>query len=98
MTDIEKFDSNSTMLSVLFTLVTKLVIQSTLPELTVKLIDELQLLQMLCKRIGLSEYAVKPNERKDIYAYINKFVMHLYQLSTEETKPETEVIKKLLPK
>ena len=41
---------------------------------------------------------MKPNERKDIYAYINKFVIHLYQLSTEQTKPETEAIKKLLPK
>ena len=41
LSDIEKFDSNSTVLSVLFNLVTKLVIQSTLPDLTVKIIDEM---------------------------------------------------------
>ena len=38
--DIEKFDSNSLMLSVLFELVKEITLQSTLPELTMKLYEE----------------------------------------------------------
>ena len=79
--DIEKFDSNSNVLSVLFELVNEITFQSTVPMLTTNLYEEFNLLQVLTKRISLSEYAKKPNERKDIYAYIHKLVHTLYQAS-----------------
>lgn len=98
LNDIERFDNNSNMLKVLFELIMKMTIQSVMPLLTTKLYEELQLLKLLCKRISLSEYTQRPSQRKDIYAYINKFIITLYTITQQEPKPETETIQKLLPK
>ena len=38
------------------------------------------MLQILTKRLSLSEYAKRPNERKDIYAYIHTLVKTIKEL------------------
>lgn len=72
--DIERFDSNSNVLSVLFNLVEVITTQGAEPQLTMVLYQDFKLLQVLTARLGLTEYAKQPNERKDIYAYIHSLV------------------------
>ena len=72
--DIERFDSNSNVLSVLFNLVEVITTQGAEPQLTMVLYQDFKLLQVLTARLGLTEYAKRPNERKDIYAYIHSLV------------------------
>ena len=69
--DIERFDTNSNVLSVLFNLVEVITTQGAEPQLTMVLYQEFQLFHVLSTRLGLSEYRKRPNERKDIYAYIH---------------------------
>ena len=78
--DIEHFDSNSNVLSVLFNLIEVISTQSVEPQLTIVLYQEFNLLQILTKRLSLSEYAKRPNERKDIYAYIHTLVKTIKEL------------------
>ena len=74
VSDIERFDSNSNVLSVLFNLVEVITTQGAEPQLTMVLYQDFKLLQVLTARLGLTEYAKRPNERKDIYAYIHSLV------------------------
>ena len=85
MNDIENFDSNSNVLSVLFNLIEVISTQSVEPQLTICLYQEFNLLQILTKRLSLSEYAKRPNERKDIYAYIFSLVKTIKELITRNT-------------
>ena len=72
--DIERYDSNSNVLSVLFSLIEVISTQSAEPRLTIALYQDFHLFQILCKRLSLTEYRKRPNERKDIYAYIHQLV------------------------
>ena len=81
--DIQKFDSNSNVLKVLFELIDTITFQTVDPGLVQALYTELELLQILTQRISLSEYQKKQNERKDIYAFIHKLVHTLHQTTLE---------------
>ena len=69
-----------------------------MPQLTKKLYEEVQLLQFFTQRISSSEYARKPSERKDIYAFIHKLIQTLIQVSDEKSSNKNETIRKILPK
>lgn len=81
--DIEKFDSNSNVLSVLFRLVEVISKQSVEPLLTIALYQEFNMLSILTTRLSLSEYRKRPNERKDIYAYIHTLVHTIKSLVSD---------------
>lgn len=92
--DIEHFDSNSNVLSVLFNLVEVITTQSVEPQLTCTLYQEFSLLSILTARLSLSEYRKRPNERKDIYAYIHtlvKTIQDLVQRYTSGTLQDNSV-------
>ena len=78
--DIEHFDSNSNVLSVLFNLVEVITTHPVDPLLPTTLYNEFNLLQTLTARLSLSEYSRRPNERKDIYAYIHNLVKVIQDL------------------
>lgn len=83
--DIGRFDSNSNVLSVLFRLVDIISQQSVEPLLTIALYQEFNLLSILTTRLSLSEYRKRPNERKDIYAYIHTLVHTIKVLVSDNT-------------
>ena len=82
--DIERYDSNSNMLSVLFRLVEVVSTQSAEPLLTTVLYQDYNLLGVLTTRLSLSEYRKRPNERKDIYAYIHTLVKTIKSMVSDK--------------
>ena len=84
--DIEHFDSNSNVLSVLFNLVEVITTHPVDPLLPTTLYNEFNLLQTLTARLSLSEYSRRPNERKDIYAYIHNLVKVIQNLLERHQK------------
>ena len=78
--DIERYDMNSNVLTILFNLVDVISTQSVEPKLTAALYYEYKLLQRLANRLSLSEYRKRPNDRKDIYAFIHTLVKNLQNL------------------
>lgn len=77
------------MLSVLFNLVETISRQSAEPQLTLALYQEYRLLQVLATRLSLTEYRKRPNERKDIYAYLHMLVKTIISL-TQATDPPAD--------
>jgi len=95
--DIERFDSNSNVLSVLFNLVEVVTLQSAEPKLTIALYQDFKLIPVMTQRLSLSEYRKRPNERKDIYAYIHTLVRTISTLvSTEADSIAKETMNQII--
>ena len=97
VSDIERFDTNSNVLSVLFNLIEVISTQHVEPQLTVLLYSEFKLLQVLTARLSLTEYRKRPNERKDIYAYIHALVKTIIGvISMREDSPAQRTLKTIV--
>lgn len=79
--DYEKFDNNSIMLHTLNDTFKSITVSNS-DELLRSLYIENKLLEKFNARFSLSEFTLKPNQRKDIYAYMHKFVLELVSLES----------------
>ena len=94
LTDYETFERNSTMLVVLNRLLNAITFQTSCPGLQKSLYQTHEVLKIFTRRFSLSESSLPPSQRKDIYAFINKFIMNLVEKI--DTEPAA-IFKAMLP-